>query len=146
MTSEFESDLQDTVDWGRKWLVDYYFGKTKLVSFECFSNSGAIDSKRDGSVLEEKLPFKMLSFFSKLDWGSYIVSIAKSISKKIEAFIRFMKFLSAEVVPYMYKSTILPCMEYFYQVWVGAPTCYLDMLVSYKNRYIGLLVQTCCLS
>ena len=23
LTSEFESDLQDTVDWGRKWLVDF---------------------------------------------------------------------------------------------------------------------------
>ena len=36
-----------------------------------------------GSVLEEKLSFKMLglTFFSKLDWGSYIISIAKTASK-----------------------------------------------------------------
>ena len=25
---DFESDLQDTVDWGRKWLVDVNAGKT----------------------------------------------------------------------------------------------------------------------
>ena len=28
LTSELESDLRDTVDWGRKWLVDFNAGKT----------------------------------------------------------------------------------------------------------------------
>ena len=28
VASEFESSLQDTVDWGRKWLVDFNAGKT----------------------------------------------------------------------------------------------------------------------
>ena len=53
----------------------------------------------DGSVLEEKTSFKMLgfTFSSKLDWSSYIISIAKTASKKIEALIRSMKFLSPEV-------------------------------------------------
>ena len=27
MASELESDLQDTVDWGGKWLVDFNAGK-----------------------------------------------------------------------------------------------------------------------
>ena len=60
---------------------------------------GAIDVKMDGSVLEEKISFKMLrlTFSSKLDWGSYIVSIAKTASKKIGSFIHSMKFLSPEV-------------------------------------------------
>ena len=46
----------------------------------------AIDVKMDGSVFEEK-SFKMLqvTFSSKLDWGSYIISIAKTVSKKIGA-------------------------------------------------------------
>ena len=40
----------------------------------------------DRSVIEEKSSFKMLglTFSSKLDWGSYIISIAKTASKKIE--------------------------------------------------------------
>ena len=33
LASELESDLQDTVDWGRKWLADFNAGKTQLVSF-----------------------------------------------------------------------------------------------------------------
>ena len=34
LASEYESDLRDTVDWGRKWLVDFNAGKTQLVSFD----------------------------------------------------------------------------------------------------------------
>ena len=53
----------------------------------------------DGSVLEEKSSFKTLglTFSSKLDWGSYIISITKSTSKKIGALIYSIKFLSLEV-------------------------------------------------
>ena len=51
--------------------------------------------KMDGSVIEEKPCFKMLglTFFSNLDWGSYIISTAKAASKKIGALIHSMKFL-----------------------------------------------------
>ena len=55
MASEIESDLQDTVDWGRKWLVDFNAGKTQLVSFDWSNNTGAIDVKMDGSVLGKNL-------------------------------------------------------------------------------------------
>ena len=48
---ELESDLRDTVDWGRKWFVDFSAGKTQLVSFEQSNNTGAIDTEMDGSVL-----------------------------------------------------------------------------------------------
>ena len=34
LASELESDLRDTVDWGRKWLVDFNARKTQLVSFD----------------------------------------------------------------------------------------------------------------
>ena len=112
--SELESDLRDTVDWGRKWLVDFNPGKTQLLSFDRSNNTGAIDVKMDGSVLEEKSSFKMLrlTFSSNLDRGSYIISIAKTASKKTGALIRSMKLLSPEVALYLYKSTICPCMEY----------------------------------
>ena len=57
LASELESDLQDTVDWGKKWLVDFNVGKTQLVSFDWSNNTGAIDVKMDGSILEEKIIF-----------------------------------------------------------------------------------------
>ena len=54
LASELESDLRDTVDWGRRWLVDFNAGKTQLVLFVWSKNTDAIDVKMDGSVLEEK--------------------------------------------------------------------------------------------
>ena len=54
LTSQLESDLGDTVDWGRKWPVEFNAGKTQLVLFDRSSNTGAIDVKTDGSILEEK--------------------------------------------------------------------------------------------
>ena len=130
MASELESDLRDTVDWGKKWLVDFNAEKTELVLFDRSNITGAIDVKMDGSVLEEKSSFKILelTFFSKLDWGSYIISIAKTASKKIGALIRPMKFLSPEVALYLYKSTIHSYMEYCCHVWGVAPSCYLELL------------------
>ena len=52
LASELESDLRDTVDWSRKWLVDFNAGKTQLVSFDRSKNTGAIDVKMDGSIFE----------------------------------------------------------------------------------------------
>ena len=116
--------------WGKKWLVDFNAGKTQLVSFDLSNNIGSIDVKMDGCVLEEKSSFKMLglTFSSKLDWGSCIISITKTASKKIVALISSMKFLSPEVALYLYKSPIRPCMEYCCHVWAGTPSCYLELL------------------
>ena len=82
------------MDWGNKRLVDFSAGKTQLVLFDWSNNYGSIDVKMDGSVFEEKSSFKMqgLTFSSKLDWCSYITSIAKTACRKIGALICSMKF------------------------------------------------------
>ena len=138
------SDLRDTVDWGKMWLVDFNAGRTQLVSFDRSNNTDAIDVKMDGSVLEEKSSLKMLelTFFSKLNWGSYIISLAKTASKKIGVLIRCMKLLSPEVALYLYKSTIRPCMEYCGYAWACAPSCYLELLDNLQKwiyRTVGRL-------
>ena len=58
----------------------------KDISFDSLNNYGAIDVKIYVSVLDEKTSFKMvvLSFSSKLDWSSYILSVANTSSKKID--------------------------------------------------------------
>ena len=68
------------MDWGGKWLVDFNAGKTQLVLLNCSNNTGVIDVKMDGSVFDEISFFKMLglTFSSKLDWSSYVVSIAET--------------------------------------------------------------------
>ena len=83
----------------------------------------------DGSVLEKKSSFNILGFYFsfKLNWGSYIISIAKAASKKIGALILSMKLLP-EFALYLYKFTILSFMEYNCHIWAGAPSCYLELL------------------
>ena len=140
--SELESDLRGTVIWGRKWLVDFNAGKTLVVSFDRSKNTGAIDVKMDGSVLEEKTSFKMLglTFSSKLDWGSYIVSIAKTASKKIGALICAISFFLLRLLcisinlPYnhVWNTAVMPGLVLLVVTW----NCW----ISYRNGYVGLLV------
>ena len=108
-------------------MVDFNVANNQFVSFDASSNFAAIYVKMDGSLLS-----------SKLDWGSYIISIGKTTSNKIGALIRSMKFRSPEVALYLYKSTIRRCVEYCChvcccrvyccRVWAGAPSCYFEML------------------
>ena len=70
--------------------------------------SGTIERKKKKpfllSVLEEGSSFEVLglTFSSRLDWGSYIISIANTASKKIGALIRSIKFLSPQVALYLF--------------------------------------------
>ena len=78
LASVLESDIRNTVDWGRKWPVDFNAGTTQIVLFDWSNKTSAIDLKMDGSVLEEK------SFSSKLDLCSYIIFISKTALRKLE--------------------------------------------------------------
>ena len=141
LASELESDLRDMLNWGKKWLVDFNAGKTQLVLFDRSNNNCSIDVKMGGSILEEKSSFKMLglTFSSKLDRGSYIISIAKTAPKKIGALICSMKFLSPEVALYLYKSTIRPCMEYCYLGWCWCP----QLLLGFVRQATKTDIQDC---
>ena len=82
-TSEIESNLRDTVDWGRKWFVHFNAGKIQMVSLDQSNNISAIYVKMVGSVLEEKLSFKILGydFSSKLDCiGALTLSLLLKLS------------------------------------------------------------------
>ena len=69
LASEFESDPQETVDWGRRILVNFNAEKIQLILFDWSNNTNTIDKKMDDFFLEEKWSFKMLglTFSSKLD-------------------------------------------------------------------------------
>ena len=142
MASELESDLRNTVEWVRKWLVDFNTGKTQVVSFVQPKNTGVIDMKMDGSVCEEKSSFKILglTFLSILDCGPYIISIAKSTSKKTGALILSIKFCSPEVALYLNKSTIWPCMKSVVMSELVLLVATWNCWISHKSGYAGQLV------
>ena len=114
-----------TLDWYRKWLVDFNAGKTKLVLFDQSINAGATDVKMGGSVLEEKSSFKMLgfNFSSKLKLGTYNRYILLKCLYRVVTCS--LEFLFPQVSQYLYKSTMQSSMEYCCHVEASAPSCYL---------------------
>ena len=82
-----------------------------------------------------------MSFFS--NWGCYVVSITKSVSKEIGALICSLKFLFPKDTLDIFKSTILHCIEYC--MFGQALLVLLDMLDKLKMLdkvgYVGLLIQ-----
>ena len=142
LASELESYLRETVDWVRKSLVNFNAEKTELISSSRPNYTGAIDVKIDGSVLDEKSFLRLgLPFSSKLNWYSYIISMAKTTPKKIGDLICSMRLLSLEVALYLYQPTIQPCMEYCCHVWIAAPSCCLEMLDKLQ-KWIGRTVSS----
>ena len=83
----------------------------------------------------EKSYFKMLglTFSSKLEWDTYIISIAKTAFEKTEVFF-------SEVVLYLCKSTIWPYMEYCCMSGLVLLFATWNCWISYKSGYGGLLV------
>ena len=78
-----------------------------------------------------------LTFSSKLDWGSHITSILRTVTKKIGVFIRSIKFLSPEFainLPYGYAcNAVVMCGVL---LLIATWNCW----ISYKNQYAGLLI------
>ena len=74
----------------------------------------------------------------------FLAKILKNSNRQIlliiGALIRSMKFISPEIALYLYESTTRPWMDYCCYVWAGAPSCYLELLDSYKTDYAGLSV------
>ena len=131
-----------SVDWDRKWLVDFNAGKIQLVSFDWPNNTGAIVVKIDGSDLEEKSSFKMLglTLSSKLDWRSYIISTAKPAPWKLEPWFIlwsffFLRLLCISInLPYAHAWNIFVMSGLLFLVATW------NYRISYKNKYTGLLV------
>ena len=83
MPYELESDLHQTMVWGRKWTVNFNVRKTQLASFDCHL-TGAIDVKMDGSILDKRSSFRMLGLLFSLS-SSYAVSIATIFATKLDS-------------------------------------------------------------
>lgn len=89
-----------------------------------------------------KLQMLGLSFSSKLDRVSHVVSIAKTASRKFGALIRFMTFFSSAVALCYYKSTKSPCMEYCCHAWACDPIFLLNMSGKLHKRVCSSVDST----
>ena len=126
------SYLWQQLDWGRKWLVGFNEGKSQLVSFDQSNNTGAIDVKMDGFVLEEKSSFKIprLSFSCRLDWALILSLLLKLPARKMAYFGRCLSEL-AQRVPLPHSRGRSACYsDKFHNFTVTIPRCYKDAYVN----------------
>ena len=113
---------------GHKWLVLFNAGKTQFFVFVQCSNFGAIYVKIDESVLERNFFLRSWdwSFSSKLDWCSYIGSIAKIDWFVIwNFFLLRLLFISLNLPYSLVWNTVVMCV---------APSCYLNLLDKLLKR------------
>lgn len=93
----------------------------------------------DAFLMKDLLRY--LDSLSKLDYASYIVTIAKIAPKQIGALIHFQKFLLSKGMLYLYRSTmwfacnavVITGLVLLFSTWI----CW----KSYRNGYVGMWVQ-----
>ena len=122
----------------RIWII-----AKRLVSFDYLNSSCAIDVKVNRSNHYAKPSCKMLglSFSSKLNWGYYIVYIAKTAPKKFGALIWSKKCLFPEVALCLFVSVNLPyglawntLLKYFAIICQQNPNSLAYVLNGFKSR------------
>ena len=62
------------------------------------------------------------------------------LPRKWEPWFVFSSFFLLRFFLHLYKSIIQPCMEYCRHVWVGTPSCYLELLSKLQKRIYRTLV------
>ena len=91
LASEIEPDIRNTVEWGRKWLVDFDGETTQLNSFDLPIHWDAIDVKMDESNSGEKSSSKMLGFPNWI--GALTLSLLLKLStRKLEPWFVLLSF------------------------------------------------------
>ena len=120
------------MDLGRKWLVGFNAGKSQLVLFERSYNTGAIDVKMDGPVLEEKSSLKMprLSFSCRLDWALTLSFLLKLPPRKMVNFGRCLSELAQQVPLPHSRRRPNRYSDRFRDFTASIPRCYKDAYVS----------------
>ena len=116
---------------GDRWLVTFNVTKTKLISFNHDKDPLLVPVEMNSIELPEETSFRLLglTFTRSMDWKPYIQIIATADSRKVGFLYRAEHFLTPESILYLYKSTILPCMEYCSHIWGGASMSHgLDLL------------------
>ena len=136
-----ESDLHDIVEWGKKWLVTFNAGKTKLLSVSKCHKATPFSIPMNGKDLPENNSFRLLglTFSNSLTWNEYVEAIAKSAAQKVGSLYRARAYLTPECILYLYKASIRPCMEYCCHLWAGAPAHLLNLLDRIQNRVCNMV-------
>ena len=130
--------IYETLGWGSKWLVNFNARKTHLVSFDRLTTLLLLMWKWTGLFLKKNHPLRCWGWL--LDRGSYMISIAKTVSKKLELWFVLWGFFLLGLLcismnlPYRHAWNTVVMSEQV--LLVATWNCW----ISYKNGYAGLSV------
>ena len=116
-------DLAEINNWSKKWLVTFSAPKTKSL---IISNKRDVDQSPpvflDGHRIEEVKyhTYLGLKFSSNLRWNRHINDIALKAEQRLSAMQPLKHKLDRGSLETMYKSFVLPVMEYAVAVWGGS--------------------------
>ena len=131
MASELESDLQDTVGCGRKWLVDFNAGKNQLVLFDQSFDSGPI-------------LWKWMGLFSRKNWlfppnwnGTLLLKLHPG---KLELWFVVWSFFLLRLLCISINLLYSSAWNTVVMSWLVFLVATWNFWVRYKRGYAGLLI------
>ena len=116
-------DLNQIAEWSKKWLVSFSPTKTKSLLI-----SNKVDSWQNPPVMFNGVQIKEvmhhtylgLIFSNNLKWSRHIDKIATTAQKRLNMMLPLKLKVDRKSLEVMYKSFVLPTMEYAIVVWGGA--------------------------
>ena len=112
-------DLCTLNEWAARWLVKFNQTKNEVLLYD--KNNSQISLRFGDSIIGNTQSHKHLgiTFDTKKCWSSHIDNICKSALKHIGVLRKLKYTLSLEHLLKIYKTFILPILEYGCEVWDG---------------------------
>ena len=137
-TAILNSDIQKITSWSQTWKVDFNPNKTELLTI---SNQWHPETRPllfDNTVLSETACHKHLGVIFQNDchWNSHIESIVAKIRPQLACFRSFKYKFSRKTLEIIYKSYILPHLDYADVVW---DNCSIALENQLENAHLDAL-------
>ena len=136
-------DLETLNTWSKTWLVNFNPDKTDVLFI---SNSTDIeqdiDLEFDGKVLNFTDYHKHLgvTFNSNAKWGDHVNGIYSSAMKKINVLRKLKHLISRDALLKIYKTFILPILEYACELWDGCNVIESEKLEKAQREAIRIIL------
>ena len=117
------SDIKKILTWSRIWKVNFNPSKTELLTLSNQRQPDVYPLSFDNDILSETTSHKHLGVILQNDckWNSHIESIVAKIRPLIACLRSYKYIFSRKTLEILYKSYILPHLDYSDVVWDNCP-------------------------
>jgi len=136
MVSRLNEALSAVSDWGKANLVTFNTTKTQACLFSAKRSSfhPAPTFRNEPVPLTDSLQLLGVELTSKINFGPYIESKAKTAAKKLGVLSKVRRYFTSEQLLRLYQAQVRSCMEYCCHLWDGSAKYQLAALDSVEKR------------